>query len=698
MGIAIAFPDAHVHRGYTPMTLASSVPSTATIQQRFCCTLKSVRQKGSNGLSFQGSTSEHPNAGSRLFGRRVLDALAPWHALLFTASLTLKLYYVHFNLGLGDSWSQGILGSLWLFTAAFAFAGLSLAPRLGPRWRAAIHAVFALALEVDLVYYRFYGNLPVSGAVKQAGGLGSVVSDVLGLLHPSDLVLVLDLPVLVWLAVRAHRRARGPRRRHALAGFAACAALLGLLHGNAPPFAFALRWRSQPDLVLRYGVFHYQVSQLIHDALAPAAKADPHVEQRLARRLAAQPPELGALTGRYRGKNVLVVQVESLQNFVIGRSVNGAAITPNLNALVAHSLYFPHFYHETGAGHTADAEFLTQNGLYGEAQGIAYSDLTNQHLRALPHYLDAAGYTTFSMHGNNGAFYNRAAIHPRLGFEHTYFRERLNANDILGWGLSDKSFLAQALDKATPRGRPFYGFLITLSSHYPFDWGYPTSHPLPLGTLAGTPLGQYLTAIHYTDEALGEFLTGLARRGRLNDTLIAIYGDHNAITRQDFDSLEAFLHADQQPDSWALSQRVPLILHLPDGRAGRVDKVGGEVDLAPTLADLLGVKAPILHAVGRDLLAPGPGRAVFRDGTWVNAQVVCLHTLTAAREAYDVETGQPVPFARVRAQDADAQRALARSDAIVNGDLAARLAADVRRLSARSRGPAVDPLVANRSQ
>ncbi|HEY9724363.1 MAG TPA: LTA synthase family protein, partial [Oscillatoriaceae cyanobacterium] len=439
-------------------------------------------------------------------------------------------------------------------------------------------------------------------------------------------------------------------------------------------------------------------SQLIHDALAKKPAPHPHEEQRLARMIAALPPEPGALSGRYRGKNVLVLQVESLQNFVIGRTVNGVPITPNLNRLVSQSLYFPHFYHETGAGHTADAEFLTQSALYGEAQGIAYSDLTNEHMRALPSILDDAGYTTFSMHGNNGAFYNRATMHPRLGFEHTYFRERLNSHDLIGWGLSDKSFLAQGIDKAAAAREPFYGFLITLSSHYPFDWGYPTTHPLPLGAWDGTPLGKYLTAIHYTDEALGEFVSGLERRGLLRSTIVVMYGDHNAVPRQGFDELESFLKADQQPDSWALQQRVPLIIHLPDGRSGRIDKVGGEVDVAPTLADLLGVNAPILRVAGHNLLAPGPGRAIFRDGTWVNQQVICLHTLTAAREPYDLKTGEPLPYERVAAEDADAQHVLAVSDAIVNGDLSARVASDVRRLSARLRTPAVRLASATRSR
>ncbi|HEY9722539.1 MAG TPA: hypothetical protein V6D47_11010, partial [Oscillatoriaceae cyanobacterium] len=203
-----------------------------------------------------------PEAAPRKSRWRALGGqLAPWHALVFAASLTLKLYYVHYNLGLGDSWSQGILASLLLFTLAFAFLVLCLAPNLRPRWRIAGHLLWVLALEIDLVFYRFYGNLPVSGSVKQAGGLGSVASDVLGLLHPSDLVLLIDLPILAWIAVKAYRRGLAPRRRHAFAGFWACAAVLGMWNCGEPPFAFALHLNSQPDLVLRYGVFHYQASQ-----------------------------------------------------------------------------------------------------------------------------------------------------------------------------------------------------------------------------------------------------------------------------------------------------------------------------------------------------------------------------------------------------------------------------------------------------
>src|SRR5699024_8757707 len=76
--------------------------------------------------------------------------------------------------------------------------------------------------------------------------------------------------------------------------------------------------------------------------------------------------------GMAEKKNIILVSLESTQNFVIGRKVNGEEVTPFLNKLIKHSYYFDHFYHQTEQGKTSDAEFLIDNSLYPLPSGSVF--------------------------------------------------------------------------------------------------------------------------------------------------------------------------------------------------------------------------------------------------------------------------------------------------------------------------------------
>ena len=75
--------------------------------------------------------------------------------------------------------------------------------------------------------------------------------------------------------------------------------------------------------------------------------------------------------GQYKGKNLIVLQIEALQNFAIDLKVDGKEVTPNLNKFVKRSLYFSNYYAQIGGGNTSDAEFAVNNSMY-LMQGSAY--------------------------------------------------------------------------------------------------------------------------------------------------------------------------------------------------------------------------------------------------------------------------------------------------------------------------------------
>ena len=109
-----------------------------------------------------------------------------------------------------------------------------------------------------------------------------------------------------------------------------------------------------------------------------------------------------------KGKNLIVIQLEAFQDFVINAYYNGQEITPNLNRLLENdTLYFDRYYSNTGKGNTADAEFSSLNSLYPLIDGEIYRLYEDNTFRGLPWLMREQGYRAFAVHGFEGEFWNR---------------------------------------------------------------------------------------------------------------------------------------------------------------------------------------------------------------------------------------------------------------------------------------------------
>ena len=218
--------------------------------------------------------------------------------------------------------------------------------------------------------------------------------------------------------------------------------------------------------------------------------------------------------GSASGMNLIVVQMEAIQEFVINRTINGREITPNLNRLAREGLYFENLYCQTADGNTSDAEFIFNTSLYPANEGAVFNLYFENTYHSLAQTLAAKGYDTVSFHGFKPEFYNRDVMHKKLGFKQFVNEEDFVLDDLAGWkcgALSDKSFFRQSLDIMDSMKEPYYAFLITLSSHHPFTWF--EDYDFDVGKYEGTYLGNYLKAANYLDSSIGLFMEELERRG-----------------------------------------------------------------------------------------------------------------------------------------------------------------------------------------
>ncbi|MDR2771568.1 MAG: LTA synthase family protein, partial [Clostridiales Family XIII bacterium] len=417
----------------------------------------------------------------------------------------------------------------------------------------------------------------------------------------------------------------------------------------------------------------------------------------------------GALFGAAAGRNLIVIQLESFQDFVVELEYNGQEITPNLNRLLAeNTVYFDQFFHQVGAGNTSDAEFAINNSICGSSRYFTYKLFPENSFRGLPVLLKERGYETAVFHAyEDVSFWNRAKMYPAEGFDLFYgglddHREGdYHLTEWMGWGLPDSEFYKQTLTLMETLPQPFYSFVISLSNHHPFEMleHYRFIDLLPED--ADTLVGNYLQSAAYTDWSLGLFLDGLKDAGLYYNSVIAIYGDHQGLTREGDTpaQMKRLLGKDYDFDEM---MNIPLILSMPDIESVPADlrttaaavaapaadirqtvhTVGGQIDFLPTVAYLFGLEDLDVH-LGHNLLTVDKGfvavQTYMRKGSFITDDTLFEMSRDGVFEssrAIDRRTREPVSvFSRTEAYAhslniIDASEYILENDVIAGGTYA----------------------------
>ena len=309
-------------------------------------------------------------------------------------------------------------------------------------------------------------------------------------------------------------------------------------------------------------------------------------------------------SGLAEGMNLILIQLEAINNFLIGLTIDGVEITPNLNRLAQNGKYFDNFYASAGIGNTSDSEFSAMTSLYGNGNQLTMYTYEGKNYPSLAKDFRSAGYETFSLHGNVGDFYKRNINHiETLGFDMHYDLSYFTGDLIHSW-LNDKDFLVQSVQIMQEHAQPFFAFPITVTSHAP----YVPSVFIPcdsdnfqnLTTIAKN----YIEHVMYVDEAIGMFIDSLTQEGLLENSVLAFFGDHtSSLFKED---LESILRVSLDPIFYRRElQKVPFIIYNETIlQPELISKVRSTVDLYPTFDNLFGLDAT--YRIGVDALSTEP--------------------------------------------------------------------------------------------
>ena len=419
---------------------------------------------------------------------------------------------------------------------------------------------------------------------------------------------------------------------------------------------FGKMWNRE-SVVSSFGIYTYQINDIIQSLEPKINNLFGHDKafRKVSDYYDANPAEESKndYTGIFEGMNVLVIHAESLQTIALNRSFNGVEVAPTFSRLAEEGIYFSNYYSEVGVGTSSDAEFTFSTSLMPSSNGTVFVNYFDREYSTIQKAFKNKGYYTFSMHGNTGDFWNRSTMHQNMGYDKFYSKSSFEIDETIGLGISDKSFFKQAVpmikELSETQGMPFYGTLITLTNHTP--WSdlelmdeYDTTWTVEIDGeeivrdyLQGTTLGDYFRSVHYMDQAMDQFLTDLDEAGILDNTVVVIYGDHDArISKKNYNIMynydpftDSVLeegdegYVDYNEYEYKLDKNVPFIIWTKNKQyRTEIKKATGMIDAYPTLANMFKLEANEFQ-LGNDVMndVDGDNTVTFTDGSYVTNKI-----------------------------------------------------------------------------
>ena len=288
-------------------------------------------------------------------------------------------------------------------------------------------------------------------------------------------------------------------------------------------------------------------------------------------------------------KNLIFIIVESLNSSALGLIYDGKRFTPTLDSLKAspNVLTFDGMRSQALLGNSSDGQFIYNTGLYPLEYEITVTRNSTGPFPSLCREL--MGYDCWEFMGENKQIWRHDKTSKAYGYNGII--DRLSDHEECN---EDETILMSSLNYLKNLKRPFFALITTLSMHSPYD--YPKN---PIGWNLSNEAYSYLSKTHAFDQGLKSFLDGLKQEGLYDDTIIVMASDHQAPS-----------HALREP---AISDGRIILMIINSGLPGGIDsRTVGQIDVYPTILDVMGMKHPRWPGMGQSLIQHVPGFAVVR--------------------------------------------------------------------------------------
>lgn len=534
--------------------------------------------------------------------------------------------------------------------ATLALAGVYALTRC--RWaQIVVMALLDVLLVANLMYFRTYYSAIPASSYLEAGNLADFKASVTDSLRWADIVLLLISIATAVIAFRYKTTKRQPLTAvlkwwaAPLAGFALLLTGVNLCKGG---FHKSLRSVRQSAYLCSADAPIFSVFGCIwYDITDAAEPITPEKQAEIERWLASQPKHQPADSVTEKRSNLLIVFAESLESWVLEKKVDGKEITPCLNRLLKEksTLYAPNVLTQVKGGRSIDAQLMICSGLLPLMSGTyssLYYDNTfytlQKAMRGLKHS------RSYLLTIDKVSTWNQGAVARSFGTDTIISYHDFKMTEAFGTHkrIGDASFFQQCREKIErgevwKPGESVYMQFVTYSGHAPFKL---PDHLRTITFPASIPekAADYMTTAHYTDKAIGDFVAYLKTLPQYKETIVVIVGDHEGLAsyRQELVGNPACrgLVSDKQLTPF-------IVLNSPVGM--RYDKFMGQIDIYPTLLNLMQLDAYRWHGLGQSILDPrkqgvAVGSVMNVEGTGSDKEVERLkeaHTVSDYMLRYD---------------------------------------------------------------
>lgn len=531
------------------------------------------------------------------------------------------------------------------------------------RYFITLSIIFNIVCIVNSIYYHYYSSFASISLIANIT-FASDVSDAIveNVLKAVDLIYIWQTITLVIIYKKTNKKEyikhKENKKKLVKTGLITSLSLFAVAALFMPLNAWSRLYNlwNRESVVMNHGIYVYQLDDFIQ-SLTPKITSVLGHDKALKKvtdyyKENKYTPSNNEYTNIFKGKNIIVIHAESMQKFAMDLTFNNKEVTPNLNKLANEGIFFSNFYSQVGVGTSSDAEFTFNTSLMPSTKGTVFVNYFDRYYISIPKLLKEQGYYTYSMHANTGEFWNRNTMHKSLGYDKFYNKDSYTIDETIGLGLSDKSFFRQSVDIMKQikeeENKPFYSLLIMLSNHTPFSdlalmEDYKTTIDVTIDNqtvtrdyLNNTTMGNYLRSVHYADSAIGEFIDNLDKEGLLENTVLVIYGDHDA--RLDFEDFNLLYNYDPITDTiktendegyipytkynYELDRKVPFIIWTKDQNYNlNVNTPMGMIDVLPTLGNMIGIHSD--YQLGKDIinLKGDYNTVTFIDGSFLTSKV-----------------------------------------------------------------------------
>lgn len=531
------------------------------------------------------------------------------------------------------------------------------------RYFITLSIIFNIVCIVNSIYYHYYSSFASISLIANIT-FASDVSDAIveNVLKAVDLIYIWQTITLVIIYKKTNKKEyikhKENKKKLVKTGLITSLSLFVVAALFMPLNAWSRLYNlwNRESVVMNHGIYVYQLDDFIQ-SLTPKITSVLGHDKALKKvtdyyKENKYTPSNNEYTNIFKGKNIIVIHAESMQKFAMDLTFNNKEVTPNLNKLANEGIFFSNFYSQVGVGTSSDAEFTFNTSLMPSTKGTVFVNYFDRDYISIPKLLKEQGYYTYSMHANTGEFWNRNTMHKSLGYDKFYNKDSYTIDETIGLGLSDKSFFRQSVDIMKQikeeENKPFYSLLIMLSNHTPFSdlalmEDYKTTIDVTIDNqtvtrdyLNNTTMGNYLRSVHYADSAIGEFIDNLDKEGLLENTVLVIYGDHDA--RLDFEDFNLLYNYDPITDTiktendegyipytkynYELDRKVPFIIWTKDQNYNlNVNTPMGMIDVLPTLGNMIGIHSD--YQLGKDImnLKGDDNTVTFIDGSFLTSKV-----------------------------------------------------------------------------